>query len=118
MANGSAEQARMQDRLVPGRCSGCMMEGRVNSRQRIWERIDKYHAVAKRDYMNEMIELNACLLDAEEQGQASELEKHLTEDFFIVRSTGQKLDRQAFLADVPKRSHLGRQSLAARGAPI
>ena len=60
--------------------------------------------------MNKIMEINARMLEAEEQDQAAELEKHLTEDFFIVRSTGQKLDRQAFLADVPSKSQRGRQA--------
>jgi len=60
--------------------------------------------------VHEIMELNARILDAEEQDQAAEFEKHLTEDFFIVRSSGQKLDRPAFLADIPNQSHRGRQA--------
>ena len=61
--------------------------------------------------MNEIMEINARILEAEEQGQAADFETLLTEDFFIVRSTGQKLDRAAFLADVPDRKHRGRQAV-------
>ena len=39
--------------------------------------------------MNEIMEINARILEAEEQGQAADFETLLTEDFFIVRSTGQ-----------------------------
>jgi hypothetical protein len=55
------------------------------------------------------MELNARILEAEEQGQPAELESLLTQNFFIVRSSGQRLDRLAFLADVPNQSQRGRQ---------
>jgi hypothetical protein len=58
----------------------------------------------------EIIELNARLLDAEEQGRAADIEPLLTKSFFIVRSSGQKLDRAAFLADVPNQCNRGRRA--------
>lgn len=60
--------------------------------------------------MQEIIEVNARILEAEEEGQAADIEPLLTENFFIVRSSGQRLDRAAFLADVPNQSHRGRQA--------
>ena len=59
---------------------------------------------------HEIMDLNARILDAEEQGSAADLEPLLTESFFIVRSSGQKLDRAAFLADVPNQGHRGRRA--------
>jgi hypothetical protein len=60
--------------------------------------------------LREIVALNARILDAEEQGKVDDLEPLLTESFFIVRSSGQKLDRAAFLADVPNQSHRGRRA--------
>ncbi len=57
---------------------------------------------------HEIINLNTRILDAEEQGTAADLEPLLTESFFIVRSSGQKLDRAAFLAEVPNQGQRGR----------
>ena len=59
---------------------------------------------------HEIMDLNARILDAEEQGTAADLEPLLAESFFIVRSSGQKLDRAAFLADVPHQSRRGRRA--------
>ena len=59
---------------------------------------------------HEIMDLNARILDAEEQGTAADLEPLLAESFFIVRSSGQKLDRAAFLADVPNQSRRGRRA--------
>ena len=51
--------------------------------------------------MDEIMELNARILAAEEEGLSGDLEPLLADSFFIVRSSGQKLERAAFLADVP-----------------
>lgn len=59
---------------------------------------------------DEIIELNVRMLNAEEQGRAADIEPLLAESFFIVRSSGQKLGRAAFLDDVPNQRNRGRRA--------
>jgi hypothetical protein len=56
----------------------------------------------------EIAYLNQRILQAEESGQAADLGPLLAEAFFIVRSTGEKIDRDEFLAAVSANANRGR----------
>ena len=64
------------------------------------------HATA--DAVRELTDLNEMILEAEEEGRTADLEPRLTADFTIVRASGEKQDRQKFLAAVPGNAGRGR----------
>lgn len=59
---------------------------------------------------SEIAYLNHRLLQAEESGQVADLEPLLAESFFIIRSSGEKADRPAFLEAVPGNANRGRSA--------
>lgn len=58
--------------------------------------------------------LNQRILNAEEAAQSADLARLLTNDFTITRSTGEKLDRTAYLASVSTNGHRGRSASEIR----
>lgn len=62
------------------------------------------------DVRQSVMDLNSNILTAEEAGKPEDIEKLLTDDFFIVRGTGKKLERADYLNDVPRQAHRGRQA--------
>lgn len=60
--------------------------------------------------VTEITELNQRILKYEEAGAAEELAPLLSEAFIIVRSSGEKADRQAFLNAVPANANRGRST--------
>jgi hypothetical protein len=60
---------------------------------------------------NHLIELNDLILQAEEAGLKNDLEPLLADGFSIVRSKGEKVERQAFLDAVPDNANRGRSAV-------
>jgi len=67
---------------------------------------DAEHSTA--DATRELTNRNEMILQAEEKGRKADLEPLLTDDFWIVRASGVKQDRQAFLKAVSDNADLGR----------
>ena len=63
--------------------------------------------------VSDIIDLSRRILDYEEAGATASLAPHLANAFSIVRSSGQKSDRQAFLDAVPANAHRGRNASQA-----
>ena len=55
-----------------------------------------------------ILNLNQQILEAEEEGREADLEPLLTDDFWIVRGSGVKQNRQDYLNDVKRNANLGR----------
>ncbi|MDP9316864.1 MAG: nuclear transport factor 2 family protein [Chloroflexota bacterium] len=64
--------------------------------------VDMYHLAA----------MNEAILHAEEVGLPDQIEPHLHEDFTIVRASGKRETRQAFLEAVPSNAQRGRRAEA------
>jgi hypothetical protein len=62
------------------------------------------------DLANELTELNERILHAEEAGRKDDLEPFPAADFSIIRASGVKQDRQAFLDAVPANTNRGRSA--------
>jgi len=60
--------------------------------------------------MDNLTELDGRILKAEEEGNRAVLESLLHKDFAILRASGVKQDRQAFLNAVPGNAHRGRSA--------
>ena len=58
--------------------------------------------------LNEISQSNQRILQAEEAGSVEEIAPLLAERFTIVRASGEKMDRQAFLSAVPANANRGR----------
>lgn len=70
-----------------------------------------YNARLKREAeLTALTRLNQRILQAEEDGDEAALDLLLADDFTIVRSSGVKQDRQAFLDAVPANKHRGRRA--------
>ena len=92
----------------------------VTTGETIWDKADpcQKHAHGE-DYLavsveTEIADLNRRILQAEEAGKAEDLAPLLTEDFTIVRSTGQAADRQAYLDSVSGSANRGRSAAQLR----
>ncbi len=64
--------------------------------------------------LTEIASLDQRILQAEEAGSTEELADLLAESFTIVRSSGEKIDRWAFLNAVPDHANLGRSASQAK----
>jgi hypothetical protein len=62
------------------------------------------------DLKSQLTELNERILQAEEAGLAEKLDPLLAADFTIIRASGIKQDRQAFLDAVPANANRGRSA--------
>ena len=62
------------------------------------------------DLKNQLTTLNGRILQAEEAGLKDDLALHLHEDFTIIRASGKKENRQAFLDAVPANANRGRSA--------
>lgn len=62
------------------------------------------------DEVKILITLNQQMLQAEEDDDSESLARLLTEDFTIIRASGVKQDRQAFLDAVPDNANRGRSA--------
>ena len=60
------------------------------------------------DLKNQLTALNEHILQAEEAGLTDDLATLLHEDFTIIRTSGKKENRQAFLDAVPANANRGR----------
>ena len=59
---------------------------------------------------NQLTTLNAQILQAEEAGLPDQIAPHLHENFTIIRASGKKENRQAFLDAVPANANRGRSA--------
>jgi hypothetical protein len=68
--------------------------------------------------MDEIVQLNDRILDAEERGAAGELAPLLADNFYIIRASGKRLDCEAYLADVPNQCNRGRRAERGEAYPV